>query len=50
MFWFGFSFGLVCLFFMVMQYIAFRKFIKYYDIYNEFKNYRKSNVFWGIWL
>lgn len=50
MFWLGFSFGLVCLLFVVMQYIAFRKFVKYYDMYNEVKSFRKSNPTWGIWL
>lgn len=50
MFWYGFVFGLLCLFCLIMQYIALRKFVKYYDIFNELKNYRKSNPLWGLWL
>lgn len=45
-----FSFGLVCAFFFIMQHFAFRKFIKYYDLYNELKNFRKIKRMWGLWL
>lgn len=50
MIWFCLIFAVLCGVISYVEALAFRRFIKEDDLFNNLKNFKRKYRFWGFWL